>query len=112
MGQKAFLEVEQKVHQTIQMFKDETSPISRKQQKPPTEKKLLFNLINFPLESTETGATGEGGAYRQVLEQPGSQGVGGHFGENSSFFVVQSFLFWVVIVSSTRRCRTMIQIVT
>lgn len=60
--------------------------------KPPAAKKKRSshsnNLINFAPELTQTGVTGKGRAYRQVLEQPGSQGVGGHFGENPSLFVV------------------------
>lgn len=43
VDQESFPELEQKVHQTMQTFKDQMSPISRKQQKPPTEKSFHSN---------------------------------------------------------------------
>lgn len=106
-GWEAVPELEEKVHKP-----SKRSAISRKH---PAAIKALFqpnSLINFPPAPTQTGVTGVGGAYRQVLEQPGSQGVGGHFGENSSFFAVQFFLFGVVVFSGAGRRHAMIQTVT
>lgn len=50
--------------------------------------------------------------YRQVLEQPGSQDVGGHFGEDSSFLVVQFISVEVVVVPSAGRRQAGVQAVT
>lgn len=50
--------------------------------------------------------------YRQVLEEPGSQDVGGHFGEDASLLVVQSVFVRVVVVSGAGRRQAVIQAVT
>ena len=51
-------------------------------------------------------------SYRQVLKEPGSQDVGGHFGEDSSFLVVQSVFVGVVVVPCAGRRHAVIQAVT
>lgn len=50
--------------------------------------------------------------YRQVLKEPGSQDVGGHFGEDASFFVVQFVFVRVVIIPCAGRRHAVIQTVT
>lgn len=49
--------------------------------------------------------------YRQVLEEPGPQDVGGHFGEDSSFFVVQFVSVGVVVVPGAGRRHAVVQAV-
>lgn len=47
-----------------------------------------------------------------MLKEPGSQDVGGHFGEDSSLLVVQSVFVGVVVVPRAGRRHAVIQAVT
>lgn len=52
------------------------------------------------------------GSYGEVLKEPRSQDVGGHFGEDASLFVVQFVFVEVVVVACAGRRRAVIQTVT